>query len=375
MRSEKARTTRISEMTTDEMIGQLLFIGIPGPEADDTTEKLLEEIRPGGVCLFARNIREPEQTRSLLDSIRERTAIEPLLSVDQEGGLVDRLKRIFSPMPAADTLRKPDDAAKLAKITAEVLLLLGFNMNFAPVVDVTDDDRRKFSNGLYSRTYGNSAEDAAEFGFRYLHELQSNGCIGCAKHFPGLGAAQVDSHNDLPEVVTGLDHFDRNDLYPYRRLIASGEVLAIMAAHAVFPGLNLQAAGQNGKLLPSSLDHAIVTQLLRQGLGFNGVVITDDLEMGAIVKNFGIGEASVLAVLAGADMLAICAGVDSIYEGKAALSDAVRTGRISRDRLTDSVTRIIDLKGRAAEPPPFDIQRFSELAENNRELREHILSS
>src|SRR5688572_16176484 len=131
-----------NSLSIEQKIGQLFFIGIPGPEFDDATRHLIDDIQPGGVCLFARNIKELGQTRELLDSLHEALKVPPLLSLDQEGGRVDRLRRIMTPMPAASQLRGVEDAAELGDIVGETLRLLSFNMNFAPVVDVIDDGRR-----------------------------------------------------------------------------------------------------------------------------------------------------------------------------------------------------------------------------------------
>lgn len=365
--------TNRAELSVEEKIGQLFFIGISGPDFDQNTENLIREIKPGGICLFARNIREPLQTRNLLDSIRSHSVVPPLLSVDQEGGLVDRIKRIFTPMPAADKIRTKENAATLARITAQVLLMLGFNMNFAPVVDVVDGERKNYTNGLYSRAFGNSADETAELAARYLYELEAHGCIGCLKHFPGLGASQADSHDELPTVLISRDEFFAKDILPYRRLIEAQAASAVMVAHANFPKLNLRQTVQNGKILPSSLDHTIVTSLLRHELGSQGLVITDDLEMGAITKNFDIGEACVLAIEAGVDMLAVCAGEDAIRKGSTAVSAAVERGRITVERLDASIDRIFALKKRIKEPAEFDVQRFAELSTEMEEFRNTLI--
>src|SRR5690606_3275916 len=139
----------------------------------------------------------------------------------------------------------------------------------------------------------------------FLRALQARGVVGCIKHFPGLGASEVDSHEELPTVAIGQDEFEAVDLAPYRHLIDGGDVHAVMVAHAAYPNLSLQERAQDGKLLPSSLSFNFVTKLLREKIGFAGLVLTDDLEMGAILRNYGIGEAAVMAVEAGHDMLAI----------------------------------------------------------------------
>ncbi len=359
-------------MTLEEKIGQLFFIGIPGPELDAATRKIIDEIKPGGICLFARNIREAKQTRDLLDSITTALTIQPFLSLDQEGGLVDRLRRILTPMPAPDKIRTPKDSRKLAEIIAESVKILGFNMNFAPVVDVIDLSRSQFSNGLHSRAFGRSADEVIDLAGVFLNILQKNGCIGCLKHFPGLGASEVDSHEELPSVHITKDELAGIDLIPYVELFKTGEIAAVMVAHAAYPKLDLQEVDQSGKLLPSSLNFNIVTKLLRQQLGYDGMVLTDDLEMGAILKKYGIGEACVLAILAGEDMLSICAGVDSIYEGHAAVMDAIATGRISEKRIDQSVKRIETAKSKLSPPLAFDIYRLNSLASAITELNDRL---
>jgi beta-N-acetylhexosaminidase len=354
----------LDTLSLEQKVGQLFFIGTAGPELDDPTRDLLDEISPGGVCVFARNIREAAQTRELLDGVREYLPITPFLSVDQEGGLVDRLRRIMTPMPAANKLRNEADAAKLGKLIGETLSTLGFNMNFAPVVDVIDDDRSRFSNGLFSRTFGKTKEEAAVLADSFLETLQANGIIGCLKHFPGLGASQVDSHEELPAINIDDAELRDIDLFPYRELLATSQIHAIMTAHAAFPGVTLQERDQNGKLLPSSLSSNFVTNLLRGELAFDGLVITDDLEMGAIVKNYGIGKACKMAIAAGVDMLAICADPDAIREGYRMVLAAVENNEITEDRVNESLRRINDLKSELTELRAFDQPRLSKLSDN-----------
>ena len=366
----------ISALPIEQKIGQLFTIGLPEPALNADTKEFLRDISPGGVCLFSRNIREAEQTRNLLDDIRSTTPVEPILSVDQEGGLVDRLRRISAPMPAPSSLKILKETKFLAEITAEILRILGFNMNFAPVVDVIDESRRKSFNGLYSRSFGNSKAEVIEHAVEYLENLQEGGCLGCLKHFPGLGASEVDSHEELPIVyLTREDLFDV-DLLPYRRLIPSGAVHSVMVAHAGFPRFDLQETDENGKLLPSSLSYNIVTKLLREELGFaEGLVISDDLEMGAIVKNYGIGEACRRAVLAGVDMLAICASPEAITEGYKAIKEAVENGEIPEARIEESLKRIAHFKSLLSAPLPFDKARLQTLSDETVKLSNKSISN
>ncbi|MGC2237840.1 MAG: glycoside hydrolase family 3 N-terminal domain-containing protein [Pyrinomonadaceae bacterium] len=360
---------QILSLPVEKKIGQLFFIGIPGAELDESTRELLNEISPGGVCLFARNIREAGQTRKLLDEIREISEIAPFLSLDQEGGLVDRLRRIVEPMPAANSFKNASDAGNLAEITAEIIRILGFNMNFAPVVDVMDEVRAKSNNGLYSRAFGDSKEDVLEFASAYLENFESSGCLGCLKHFPGLGASEVDSHEELPQVNLSDKELFEIDLFPYREIFKTKEPAAVMIAHASFPKSDFQEKDGEGKLLPSSLSFNFTTKLLREDLGFDGVAITDDMEMGAILKNYGIGEACLMAIRAGEDMLAVCAGSHNIREGYYSVLNAVKSGEISESRINQSLKRIAEAKNLINLPLPFDESRLSALSSKIAELK------
>ncbi len=345
-----------NSLSLEQKVGQLFFIGIPGAEIDDSTRELLGEILPGGICLFARNIREAEQTRKLLDDITALLPVSPFLSIDQEGGLVDRLRRVVTPMPAANKIRSVAEAAKLGEIIALTLRSLGFNMNFAPVVDVIDETRAAYSNGLHSRAFGRDGEQVADLASAFLDSLQDHGIVGCLKHFPGLGASQVDSHEELPVVEISENELSEIDLYPYREMLSRAK--SVMIAHAGYPQHRLQETDKHGKLLPSSLSRNFVTTILRDELQFDGLVITDDLEMGAIVKNYGIGDACKMAINAGADMLAICADPDKIVEGYRTVLAAAKSGDISTERIDESILRIATLKRKLHLPTQFDTDKL-----------------
>ena len=355
-------TEKYETLSIEKKIGQLFMIGIPGPEVDAATRELLDEVSPGGICLFARNIREAGQTRELADGLRAFLPTQPIIAIDQEGGLVDRLRRVLSPMPAADRIGTAEGSRWLATVVSEALLMVGVNMDFAPVVDIIDADRKGHINGLTSRTFGSTKEETTALAGEFLRTLQSKGVLGCLKHFPGLGASTVDSHEELPLVKISQAELYSTDLYPYRQLIASGDAHSIMIGHAAYPSTILQESDQNGRLLPSSLSGKIVTGLLRDELGFDGLIVTDDLEMGAIIRNYGIGDACVKAITAGVDMLAICADPNAIRNGYRAVRNAVEDGQIERDRIERSVGRISEFKAMTAAPLTFDLDRFSGLA-------------
>jgi beta-N-acetylhexosaminidase len=365
-------TTPLQSLSIEHKIGQLFFIGISGTTIDDETAALLDDIGPGGICLFSRNIKEAQQTRDLLESLRERLSVTPFLSIDQEGGLVDRLRRIITPMPAANLVPDADTASRFGSIVGELLRILGFNMNFAPVVDVITTERESVSNGLFSRGFGRTADETAELGSAFLKAMQSSGCLGCVKHFPGLGASAVDSHEELPTVNLTDRELRSTDLLPYKRLFERKLIHAVMIAHAAYPNSGLQESASNGTLLPSSLNGRVISGLLRNDLQFDGLTITDDLEMGAILKNFGIGEACVMAVEAGADMVAICADRGRINEGYNATIDAFENGRISEDRIDQSMGRIAAARSLLQNPLSFDIQRIAELSDSIGRLNDEI---
>jgi beta-N-acetylhexosaminidase len=294
------------------------------------------------------------------------------LSIDQEGGLVDRLRRVIEPMPAADLFKDSKDVEKFAELTAKILRILGFNMNFAPVVDVIDEIRKVSNNGLYSRAFGKSKEEVAKLASVYLETIQKHGCLGCIKHFPGLGASKIDSHEELPRVDIVENELIETDLLPYQKLFKESEVNAVMIAHACFPKSNLQEIVRTGKLLPSSLSFNFVTKLLRQKLGFQKLAITDDLEMGAILKNYGIGEACTMAISAGVDILVLSAHPILIEEGYNAVLKAVKTGIISEDRINVSLTRIADVKRKISPPSEFNETRLQELSNRIKVLKRNL---
>jgi beta-N-acetylhexosaminidase len=363
---------QILTLPIEKKVGQMFYIGITGTELDEKVSALLNDVSPGGVCLFARNVRVAEQVRKLLDDIKKTSEIMPFLSLDQEGGLVDRLRRISTPMPSASSMRSVEDTETLAEITAEIIRILGFNMNFAPVIDVMDENRAKFSNGLHSRAFGMSKEEVVEFAGRYLEILQAGGILGCLKHFPGLGGANRDAHNELPRVEISKSELEENDLVPYRELFRTQNVSAVMVAHASFPNIDLQEVDQNGKLLPTTLSYNFVTKLLRDDLKFDGIAITDDLEMGAIINDYGVGEACKMAVKAGEDMLAICANESAVREGFNAVLDAVQSNEIPEKRINESLERIFKVKSKISLPLPFNSARLAELSEKTAELCDQV---
>src|SRR2546421_1429528 len=251
----------LRSLPLEQQIGQLLYIGLPGTQFDSEARSLVREVSPGGVIIFGRNVAAPEQLRALLDGVRELPPVEPLFGLDQEGGLVDRLRKVCTPMPAARVIRQHGDLAGArahGRITGEVLRLLGFNMNFAPVMSIMTEDRDLLSNGLYSRSYGRSPGEVLGYTMVYLRGLQGMGCMGCLKHFPGIGAGEVDTHDEMAIVHLSHDDLIAQDLAPYIELFQREDdrVRAVMVSHGGFPNVDIRRGVAGGGLRPPSLSYA-----------------------------------------------------------------------------------------------------------------------
>jgi beta-N-acetylhexosaminidase len=364
-------------LSLEQQIGQFFYIGLPGTDLDAETRDLISEVQPGGIIIFGRNVAAPDQLRNLLDDVREMLPTDPLIGVDQEGGLVDRLRKIFTPMPSARTIREHGDLAgarSLGRITGEALRILGFNMNFAPVMSIMTEERDLLSNGLYSRSFGRSPGEVLGYTTVYLRGLQETGMVGCLKHFPGIGAGEVDSHEQMPMVTLSHDDLMAQDLAPYIELFQRKDdrVRCVMVSHGGFPNIDIQKGVTGGLLEPASLSHNLVTNLLRRELGYQHLVVTDDLEMGAISKHCDIKQAVVRAFLAGEDMMLICAHPEIIRAGYRALLEVAQDDGLPKDRIRGSLRRIGSMKSIVKPPNPFDLDRLKQLADETTQLNQKL---
>ena len=361
----------------EQQVGQFFYIGLPGTELDAETRALIEEVQPGGIIIFGRNVASAQQLRDLLDGVRELLPTNPLFGIDQEGGLVDRLRKIFTPMPSARTIREHGDLAgarALGRITGEALRILGFNMTFAPVMSIMTDERDLLSNGLYSRSFGRSPGEVLGYTTVYLRGLQETGIVGCLKHFPGIGAGEVDSHEQMPLVSLSHDDLVAQDLAPYIELFQRKDdrVRCVMVSHGGFPNIDITKGVTGGLLVPASLSFNIVTNLLRHELGYQHLVVTDDLEMGAIAKHCEIEAAVVRAFLAGEDMMLICAHPEIIRRGYHALLSAAQAGELPKERVRASLKRIAATKAIIKPPGVFDAEKFKALSDETAKLNEKL---
>jgi beta-N-acetylhexosaminidase len=359
-------------MTINERMGQFLYVGIPGPTVDAETRALLEEIQPGGVVLFARNLESGRQVAELNAAIRTSLKIPPLISIDQEGGPVDRLAKIGEAMPSPNDIRATDDASvsgRYGALTAEVLRTLGFNMNFAPVLDL--EVHPDADNALKGRYFGSTTAEIMRFAGSYLEGLFQGGVVACGKHFPGLGDSTVDSHRSLPTVNRSGEELRNQDLKPYVELTTriNSRLSVVMVAHAYYPAFDGQ------ERVPASLSSNVVTSLLRDELDFRGLAISDDMEMGAIVEMGDFSESCVRAIEAGNDMLLVCQTTEKVREAHAALVRAAEAGRISPARRRRGLDRIARVKSVISQPTPFNDGTFARMQERIAAFAAHVAAS
>jgi beta-N-acetylhexosaminidase len=285
------------------MDGSLLVLGLAGPELTSQEAALFRKLQPAGYILFTRNIVSAEQTRKLTDDLRDLSSETPILAIDQEGGRVTRTKEIAPAAPSAPALAAANDMMKISQageFTAELLRLLGFNLNFAPVLDL--DHFPETRNSLRGRCWGRDPQRVIDYAGQWNRWLRKRSVASCAKHFPACGRAQSDPHHDLPSSPATIKELLREDVLPYTALMP--ELDAIMLAHVDFPNIDPD--------FPASLSPRIIRRFLRDQLGFERhLVLTDDLDMGAITQRYGRGQDVKLAIEAGNDLALICHRTDT----------------------------------------------------------------
>jgi beta-N-acetylhexosaminidase len=331
----------IASMSVEEKVGQLLMIGFGGTRVTPHIRFWIKERHVGGVALFSRNITGLEQTARFTRELHGLTdsTVPMFVALDQEGGNVVRVKDGAMILPgnmALGATRSPTLAYVAGQGLGIDLRLLGFNMNLAPVLDVNSNPKNPV---IGVRSYGEKPDLVAELGTWYVRGQQEMGVVAVAKHFPGHGDTQSDSHFSMPAIDADLTRLENIELVPFRAAIDAG-LDAIMTAHIALPRIS------ESPQVPATLSTRIIGGILRSEMGFDGVVITDGLEMQGIVEQYGSGRAAVLAILAGADMPMILWTPKKKEEVYQALLEAVRTGEITPARLDQSVRRILTAKNK-----------------------------
>jgi beta-N-acetylhexosaminidase len=325
----------VANMSDADKVGQLLMIGIHGKTLNDDAKFMLNEYRVGGIILFDRNMESKDQVKSLITDINKTgksAGLTPLfIGIDQEGGAVARMEDQLIKVPPAEELGKEpiEQAVSLAKQSGTELKDLGFNINFAPVADL----------GLtYGRSFSTNPDDVVRYASAVGNAYDEAGLWYSYKHFPGIGKTDVDLHADTSVVPVSKETLLNEDTKVFVDLIKQSKpnTYAIMVSHAMYPQIDPDH--------PSSLSKAIITDWLRKDMGYNGVVVTDDMDMGALAKHYTFGDMAVQSILAGSDILLVCHEYEHMQEAYNGLMKAVKDGRISKERLDESVKRILLMK-------------------------------
>ena len=348
-----------TKITSDlhEQIGQLLIIGFDGTEMSPPLRSLLTRIQPAGVILFARNIIGAKQTYKLLKDCQSCVSTRLFTCVDMEGGPVDRFRNLIGPSPSSAAVFASNDRRlfrKHGKIIGESCRALGFNVDLAPVVDLALEPSRIV---MRSRAVSADPKQAILYAREFFAGLRSSGVIGAAKHFPGLGEANLDTHHELPSVKKSFQKLWSEDLVPYR--VMRRELPMVLVGHANYPTVTHDGT-------PASLSKKWVTQVLRQKIAYRGLVVSDDLEMGGVLKAGPIERAAVQHIRAGGDLCLICRQEEGILRSyEALICEAERDRKFAR-RVKESTARVLAFKKksrelmRAAAPPtPAKIEKLS----------------
>ena len=325
----------VANMSDADKVGQLLMIGIHGKTLNDDAKFMLNEYRVGGIILFDRNMESKDQVKTLITDINKAgksAGLTPLfLGIDQEGGAVARMDDKLIKVPPAEEVGKMpvEQAVSLAKQSGAELKDLGFNINFAPVADL----------GLtYGRSYSTSPDEVVRYAGAVGKAYDEAGLWYSYKHFPGIGKIDVDLHADTSIVPVSKETLLSEDTKVFIDLIKQSKpnTYTIMVSHAMYPQIDPDH--------PASLSKAIITDWLRKDIGYNGVVVTDDMDMGALAKHYTFGDMAVQSILAGSDILLVCHEYEHMQEAYNGLMKAVKDGRISKERLDESVKRILLMK-------------------------------
>jgi beta-N-acetylhexosaminidase len=291
--------------------GKYILMGVPGTALDASTAAIIRQVQPAGFILFGRNIQAPAQLRKLIDDLNGEVRHRPVMTIDQEGGRVSRLKECGAEPPSAKQLRERGDLALIERhgaLTGEILRLFGFHLDLCPVLDVSFEG--DLDNSLKNRTWGLTPEEVVRNAGAFTRAMRGQGILSCGKHFPGYSRAAIDPHHELPVINRTRAELEGDEWKPFRALL--GEMDSMMVGHANYPALD--ASGY-----PSSLSRRIITGILREEWGYRGTVISDDLDMGAIVGHYGLAESVTRAVEAGNDLLLLCHRPELIPEAAKAL--------------------------------------------------------
>ncbi|TFB14227.1 beta-N-acetylhexosaminidase [Filobacillus milosensis] len=347
------------DMSLDEKIGQLIMGGVSGTTLNDNDRSLIKDYHLGGVIFFSDNLNNPSQIASLVNDIKKTNSENPLpllLGVDQEGGRVTRLPGIKS-LPTNEKIGEVNDLEftfDFGELLGKQLNAFGFNINFAPVLDINSNPNNTV---IGDRAFGNTTEKVSNHGIQLMKGIESQQIIPVIKHFPGHGDTKADSHIELPVSRKSIEQLKELELKPFQNAIRDGADV-VMIAHILYSKIDDSH--------PSSYSKPIITDLLREQLNYDGVVITDDMTMQAITKYVDIGQAAVKSIQAGSDIIMVAHDYNEITNAYNSIKKAVENGEITEERIDQSVKRIMQLKEK------YKVSRKSVTEANINQLNEDI---
>ncbi len=349
--------TLIETMTIEEKVGQLMMVGFHGTEKSSEISDLIEKKNIGGVIYFDRNMSSPKQIAELSNSLQQSTKnsstqLPLMLAIDQEGGDILRMRDKVSPIPAQQKLgnnASAEEVYQVAALNGTELASMGIHINFAPVLDLSTTD---------SRSFGKNPEKVYQYGLNAIKGLNDSAITGALKHFPGNGRSNIDPHVGTSSVESTKLDLESSDIYPFQQIIkeVNNQEFFVMVTHIKYPAYD--------KEKPASLSHAIIEDLLRKKLGYEGIVITDDLEMGAVNKYFSYKEMGKEAILAGADILLICHEYENQLEVYNGIVDAVKKGEIPMERINEATERVVTYKFNHIKGMTVDPEQVEKVVKN-----------
>ena len=363
-----------------DMLGQLIMTGVPGKELDAETARLFRRVQPGAYILFGRNLESAAQLRKLIDDLRDLSDVEPIITIDQEGGRVSRLRLIGNEPPNAQQLRNKNDIDLIRQhgdITGRLLRLFGFNLDLCPVLDISFDDDAE--NSLRGRCYGKTVDQVVRNAGAFNQAMRAQGIASCGKHFPGYSAATSDAHYQLPRIDRTREELDQNELAVFRAFMGRGGspnrpgaidvnrsyleegiMDSMMICHGWYPCFESQPT-------PATVSRRIVTDLLRNEFGFGGLVMTDDLDMGAILTGYRLDETIRCTIDAGNDIVMLCHRVPEIETVRQIL------GSLPSDQIERAQQYVSEFKKNLSPPYKFSENAFQEINQEIADLRSAVV--
>jgi len=345
---------KLESMTLEEKIGQLMIVGFEGTQLNENTRSFIEDLKVGGLVFFGRNIETRDQVVSLVEEIKglNQGDIPLFLAVDEEGGLVSRVPKEYKRLPDSIKIGDLDDddlAFQYGQLLGNRVRSLGLNLDFAPVMDIHSNPNNPV---IGNRAYGTTPDRVTKIGLQVAAGLRDRAVIPSIKHFPGHGDTSTDSHIELPVIGKSLQELRDFELIPFKAAVGE-DIEMVMVAHILLPSIDDE--------FPATLSSKVIADLLRGDLGYDGVIITDDMTMGAIVNNYSLEEASIKFLKAGGDILLICHGEENPSLVFNRIMQALEDGELSMEEIDKKVYRILELKktyltDENLQENPYDIQ-------------------